>query len=186
MTLNEIGLKHHTDKAYAHHYLEFYEKNLPKKVKRILEIGVHNGASLKMWKEYYPDAEVIGIDTNKPINVEGCIVLQLDAKDVFALQNLGDFDIVIDDGSHNTLDQQIAYYALCKQAKVYIMEDLHTSFYKHYINSSATTVDILKALEKEGKIDIKFWSNTEDFSDSYTAIIKQKKVGKQNNGSTSI
>lgn len=68
MTLDEIGLKYNTDKSSrAHGYLDFYEKYFPKDLQgRILEIGVMDGYSLKMWNEYYSKAEIIGIDIKEP------------------------------------------------------------------------------------------------------------------------
>jgi hypothetical protein len=57
MKLKEIGEKYGTDKV-EHDYLDFYEKELPKQVGKLLEIGVLNGASLRMWKEYYTEAAI--------------------------------------------------------------------------------------------------------------------------------
>lgn len=170
MRLHQIGLKHATDKATYHQYCDFYEQELHGlNPKRILEIGVKDGASLRMWKEYYPEAEVIGIDITKPMQIEGCTVLQMDGTDVYALQELGKFDLIIDDGSHNTKDQQISFEYLfnhgLKRGGVYIIEDIHTSFYMQYINSKFTTYDLMK---DKGKL---FQRIPGDTSDSNTLLI---------------
>lgn len=171
LTLQDIGLYHYTDKAYAHKYCDFYEKNLPKKVNRLLEIGVKDGASLKMWRDYYEETEIVGIDINKPIEIPGCTVLQMDQCDILALKTLGDFDIIVDDGSHMTLHQQISFLTLfnnnLKEGGVYVMEDLHTSFYDSYINSKFTTYEFLKALDNH-KIE---WCRIPDKTDSLTMLI---------------
>ena len=75
MRLQEIGLKTGTDKS-AHtykniSYLDIYERYFNKiknDVKVFVEIGIFNGKSLKMWKEYFPNAIIYGIDIN-PINI---------------------------------------------------------------------------------------------------------------------
>ena len=48
------------------HYFEIYERHfrpyIDKKIK-VLEIGIWQGGSLKMWKEYFGDqAEIVGVD----------------------------------------------------------------------------------------------------------------------------
>ena len=66
ITLNELAVKYGTDKGPEDHmytdryslYLEQYrdiEFNL-------LEIGVFDGASVKMWKEYFPKANIVALD----------------------------------------------------------------------------------------------------------------------------
>ena len=175
MTLQEIGLKYGTDKAYAHHYCDFYEQFLPNPSQftgRILEIGIKDGASLRMWRDYYPSAkEIVGIDIEKPKPIFGCNVHQMDQCDVNALHQLGEFDIIIDDGSHMTLHQQISFnklfYTQLSRIGCYVMEDLHTSFYPAYINSKFTTYAVMKELMAE-KIE---WCRVEDKSDSLTAIL---------------
>jgi len=174
MTLQEIGLKHNTDKAYAHHYCDFYQENLPDRESkiRILEIGVKDGASLRMWREYYPNAEVVGIDINKSIKIEGCTVLQMDQCDQYALSLLGNFDIIIDDGSHMTLHQQLSFLQLfynnLNEKGIYIMEDVHTSFYPDYINSKINTYDFLAVISH---LKIKEWCRIPDKLDSLTMLI---------------
>jgi hypothetical protein len=59
-----------TDKNTLHSYLELYEKLLsPKKdtAKNVLEIGIgpvklQNGGSIKLWKDYFTNATVYGLD----------------------------------------------------------------------------------------------------------------------------
>ena len=60
--LHDLGIKYHTDKAYLHNFCNDYEKLLRKDVKTLWEIGILDGASLRMWSEYYPNAKIIGYD----------------------------------------------------------------------------------------------------------------------------
>ena len=61
--LNDMGLKYDADKSSRFHlYLDFYQLMLPDRnfKGRLLEIGVMDGLSMKMWREYYPNAEIVG------------------------------------------------------------------------------------------------------------------------------
>lgn len=175
MILQELGLKHNTDKATYHKYLDFYQKHLPKRTfaGRLLEIGVMDGGSMRMWREYYPKADIIGVDNAMQANlqIDGVGLVQLDATNPIELKELGMFDIIIDDGSHKTADQQASFehlfYNQLTPGGLYIIEDLHTSFMDSYINSDQTTVDYLKKLKK---IKITHFSNNE--KESMTCIIK--------------
>jgi hypothetical protein len=172
MTLHDLGIKHGTDKATHHKYCDFYEENLPKKIDRLLEIGVMDGASLKMWRAYYPDAEIIGVDIKRPQKIDGVKWLQIDATKE-AIKELGQFDVIIDDGSHMTADQQKSFELLfednLKEGGMYIMEDIHTSFMPSYVNSEETTHAFLKKRD-----DVTFYlRDKNNIADSFTAIIKK-------------
>ena len=167
MLLNDIGLKHGADKSSRfHHYLDFYQKQLPDREfsGRLLEIGVMDGLSMKMWAEYYPNAEIIGIDIKPdmpsymhnddwqvPKRVK---LITADGTKKADMQPLGKFDIIIDDGSHYWADQQksfeLLYYSQLNKGGIYILEDLWTSHIDFYANAKVNTIDYLKALEKKG------------------------------------
>lgn len=167
MLLNDIGLKYNADKSSRfHNYLDFYEKHLPDREfsGRLLEIGVMDGLSMRMWAEYYPKAEIIGIDIkpdmasymhNEHWQVpERVKLLTLDGTKKADMQPLGMFDIIIDDGSHYWAEQQksfeILYYSQLNKGGVYILEDLWTSHIEFYNNAKINTLDYLKKLEKKG------------------------------------
>jgi cyclopropane fatty-acyl-phospholipid synthase-like methyltransferase len=141
--LDNIGLKYGTDKASKNHnYLNFYERFLaPLRFVsgvRLLELGVFEGASVKMWEEYFPEAKIIGADNDraKLKYATARIVMeyadQSDVADLIRLsQAHGPFDVVIDDGSH-IWDHQIAslryLYPFVKTGGYYILEDIDTSY----------------------------------------------------------
>jgi len=153
--LEALAAKYGTDKL-EHGYIPFYEKHLPKEPKRILEIGVKEGRSLAMWAEYFPDAEIHGLDLfleNTQGNVWDYLVLQ-DAPliktslhsgnqcDWRVLEELRkyDFDVIIDDGSHNSRDQLMTFFGLFN-SKHYFIEDLHCcreGFYRQDLPYEAT------------------------------------------------
>lgn len=167
MLLNDIGLKYNADKSSRfHNYLDFYQKHLPDREfsGRLLEIGVMDGLSMRMWAEYYPNAEIVGIDIkpdmasymhNEHWQVpERVKLLTLDGTKKADMQPLGMFDIIIDDGSHYWSEQQksfeILYYSQLNKGGVYIIEDLWTSHIEFYNNAKINTLEYLKKLEKKG------------------------------------
>ncbi|MBF0265779.1 MAG: class I SAM-dependent methyltransferase, partial [Gammaproteobacteria bacterium] len=93
------------------HYFPIYEKHLsPWRNKSInfLEIGVSKGGSLQMWHRFFgPMATIVGIDLDpesKEAEEDGIHVRIGDQGSPEFLQQLidefGQFDIIIDDGSH--------------------------------------------------------------------------------------
>lgn len=163
--LNDIGLKYDADKSSRfHNYLDFYEKQLPDREfsGRLLEIGVMDGLSMKVWAEYYPKAEIVGIDIfdkehlyNGDWGVPDRVkLLQVNGTVEKPVRALGKFDIIIDDGSHFMHDQQrsfeLLYYSQLNKDGIYIIEDLWTSHIDYYQNAKITTIEYLKRLEKKG------------------------------------
>lgn len=134
MTLQDLALNYRTDKL-EHGYIPFYEKHLPHNPRKILEIGVKDGASIQMWHEYYPNAEVHGLDLFSEKSAREVwdqigsdkITLhtgnQIDWRILEQLRNY-DFDVIIDDGSHNSRDQMMTFFGLFN-GKHYFIEDLH-------------------------------------------------------------
>lgn len=193
MTLHEIGLKHGTDKATHHQFLDFYEQHighLRDEPVKLLEIGFFKGESIKMWLEYFPNAEVHCIDVDDYLlsfsdpRFSGYQISQENP----AIQKLFEnnyFDIIVDDGSHMTHHQMISLDYLWKKVKsggFYIMEDLHTSFMQGYIMSNPTTYEFLiegkfvsqyEPMRREFKEVLFFQRDPNTFQESLTSIIKK-------------
>ena len=117
------------DKGTLHSYIDVYERLLaPMRLhaQRILEIGVAQGHSLRMWREYFPHAEIIGVDC-EPCDVAGCIVIRGDATRRSTYLGVGNLDLVIDDGSHDIEQQVRAFNILAPHLGyhgVYVIEDV--------------------------------------------------------------
>jgi len=143
--LHEIGLRQNTDKATHHNFCHFYEAYLPD-AESILEIGVLDGASLRMWAEYFKTSRVTGWDIN-PIKME-YPVLKVDAHSRYEIKNSADhYDLIIDDGPHTMRSQHLLFGILFPYCKTYIIEDLHTSERADYQDGSPKTVDMLRELD---------------------------------------
>lgn len=161
-TLDEIGLRFGTDKSSQfHNYLNFYDSFMaPMREAPItlLEIGVFRGASLHMWREYFPNAKIVGVDIQPNAKQFESERVHVELADQSNLQHLaelsvkhGPFDIVIEDGSH-MWEHQIttlrALFPFVKNGGYYVVEDLQTNYgalqSKYRGVSSDTCVAFLK------------------------------------------
>ena len=68
-SLQQIGKKYSTDKSmhinFNKSYLDIYEtyfKDIRNQKLNILEIGVRNGNSIRVWEEYFPNSNIFGLD----------------------------------------------------------------------------------------------------------------------------
>lgn len=114
---------------------EFYDKLFtPRKTNctKLLEIGIQYGLSLLMWRDYFVNAEIYGIDVDychHVINSERIFPVFQNAysKSCLELFEPNSFDIVIDDGPH-TLESMIFfckyYFDLVKPGGIFIIEDI--------------------------------------------------------------
>lgn len=125
-------------------YLQYYDNLfLPLRDENInmLEIGVQNGGSLETWCSYFKNASLIlGCDIDpkcldlKFIDPRVNLVIG-DANISQTFDSIKDicteFDIVIDDGSHKSIDiinSFINYFPLLKSGGIYVIEDTHTLY----------------------------------------------------------
>jgi hypothetical protein len=133
--LCELAVKYRTDKCKPHNYTPFYyDLFKDMKVENLLEVGIGKRAgSLKMWEEFFPEASIYGIDRD-PVRIINrgrisCYVADQNYKN--ELQGVCDrigknFDIIIDDGSHEPDSQVCAMYLLkfLKKDGIYFIEDI--------------------------------------------------------------
>lgn len=128
------------------HYFEIYDRHFARYRGgdvRLLEIGVFQGGSLQMWKEYFgAGAHIWGIDINpacRSLEEERVHIRIGDQTDRAFLRSVADeigrIDIVIDDGGH-MMDQLVItfeeLFARVDAHGVYLAEDLCTSYWKRY------------------------------------------------------
>lgn len=135
------------------HFITAYEKHFAGlNPKRVLEIGVQGGGSLKIWEKMFPNAEIVGIDILEDCKKyeNGNIKVFIgDQHDVKFLETLGNFDIIIDDGGHYMTQQQVSLKTLMEQLNpggIYVIEDLHTSYWKQFKDIEHSTIEELKNL----------------------------------------
>ena len=148
MKLSEIYNKHNGKltfkwSSYIEKYEELFLKYKEKKV-NILEIGVQNGGTLEIYSKYFKECQnIIGVDINpKCQNLKysddriKVIIGNINDNEIKKqILNLPKFDIIIDDGSHSSQDiikTFILYYNHLNDDGIYIVEDLHCSYWKEH------------------------------------------------------
>lgn len=169
MSLERQFFKYKCDK-YFHKYHEVYEKyffKIKNNKLKILEIGISDGASLKVWSNYFKRSQIIGLDIKKinlkkkKINKKNIHVYKGSQTDVdflnFLIKKYKKFDIIIDDGSHKPSDVITSFKTLFHSLStngLYFVEDTQTS-YNHYFGGNAFDL-------KYAKTHMNFFKNLTD------------------------
>jgi cephalosporin hydroxylase len=143
MNLEQLINNNRTDKNTVHSYIPLYQELLKGKketAKNVLEVGIYNGGSIKLWSEFFTNATTYGIDIMSFDNVwdelknKNNIKLytSYDAYDehTFKLNFLDKgikFDFLLDDGPHS-LESMWAFIKLYSQVMtddgILIIEDV--------------------------------------------------------------
>ena len=143
MSLGEIVDNSRTDKNTVHSYLPLYQKLLINKketAKNVLEVGIHYGGSIKLWSDFFTNANVYGLDIMNINNVwesiknNEKIILHTSTdaynNDFFINHFLNKnirCDFMLDDGPH-TLESMIQFIKLYSQIMtddgILIVEDV--------------------------------------------------------------
>ena len=164
----------YTDKEHTHSYIEnFYEDNfLPYKDKEItlVEIGVADGESVRLWEHYFTSSKIYCLDidetkhafaeyVNKRDNIV-YIVGDSYNKDVYEL--IPECDIFIDDGPH-TLESQIQaieiYLPKVKTGGLFVIEDVQELSHLDILKEKAISIfpgyeyELIDIRESKGRYD---------------------------------
>ena len=128
----------HYFEIYDHHFSRFRGTDV-----HVVEFGVSQGGSLRMWKQYFgPNAKIYGIDINphcKKLEEEQVEIVIGDQADRGFLKSVAAriprIDVLIDDGGH-TMEQQIhtfeELFPRIHENGVYLCEDMHTSYWPEW------------------------------------------------------
>ena len=169
--LNLLAMVFATDKNGGHNYTQHYKKHFKKyRFKRIklFEIGVggyddphEGGASLRMWKKYFPFGKIFSLDIfdksalqEKRIKIYQGSQVNSEILSKITKEN-GEFDLIIDDGSHQNEHIIKSFQLLFPKLKdggIYVIEDIQTSYWKEMggdsnnLNNPATAMNFCKQL----------------------------------------
>ena len=204
MTLKELYDTHDgRESGKWEHYFEVYERYMERfkgKDVLLLELGICHGGSLQIWKKYLgSNAKIVVIDIySRTLYEEPQIQTfcgnQSDPNFLQeTLKKIGKPDIIIDDGSHMTMDVLNSFNILFPQLKnngVYIIEDTHTSYWHNFgggINSPLNAITVLSRYThdvnhthiKEPFTPYSREFKSMSFYDSMIVIEKQLNVAKQ-------
>ena len=146
-----------------HHYIPLYDRYFsPYKNRtpiRFLEIGVAQGGSLELWRKFFgPDAIIYGIDIDPScqkfngLAAQVRIGSQIDKEFLSSVVNeMGGVDIILDDGSHHMqlTPKSLEYlFPLLNDGGIYMIEDLHTSYWKGFGGGYRTKANFFSVLSK--------------------------------------
>ncbi|WP_018156590.1 CmcI family methyltransferase [Demetria terragena] len=193
-SLTELAVKHKTDKwSTRHRYTGHYERHLGylrNEQFTLLEIGIggyardgQGGASLRMWKEFFPNARIIGLDIEdksfaREDRIETVVGSQDDQEVLRRIAaSAPDLQVVIDDGSHvndHILATFNILFPLLPAGGHYMIEDTQTSYWPRYggtldPDAGGTSNGLARRLVH----DINYEEHTED---GYVPTYVQKNV----------
>lgn len=134
MSLRELSHGKATDKDTVHSYLDTYEslfRSRKDAVINIMEIGILDGGSIRLWRDYFQNATVTALDISPKYFYDSnrIRVFTGDAYTTDMITKLSDrvYDIIIDDGPHTLESMQYAaakYTSLLSKNGLFIIEDV--------------------------------------------------------------
>jgi len=153
-SLSTLAAKYGTDKwggPHMHQYTPHYQHHLGHLRNErftLLEIGIGGykqdkagGASLRMWKEFFPRAQIVGLDIEDKsfVNEDRIRAYQDSQTDARILKEIIDdadnLQVIIDDGSHrseHTLQTFAILFPQLPDGGHYIIEDTQTSYWSRW------------------------------------------------------
>ena len=164
-SLNDYAVEHGTDKREdMHNYVAIYEhifSPFRNEVFNFLEIGINRCRSHRMWKDYFPNATIYGIDNRKSCVVPHRkvkrmilnIVDQGDKQQLIEYANsTPQWRVIMDDGSHKSSHQKLTFEVLWDSLEpggYYIVEDTHTSFWDEFKDCEVSLVQRMLSMANE-------------------------------------
>lgn len=173
-----------TDKCPDRHgFIEIYDplfEPMRNDSVRFFEIGILTGLSHLMWRNYFQQGEIFGIDLRDYSRVaakEGIKTYVADQSNRGDLSRFidasgGDFDVILDDGGHAMHHQQVSLGYLFSEVKpggMFIIEDVHTSLPELYPDSAFivnetetnTTLMMLETFIRTGEVHSEYMTDQE-------------------------
>lgn len=156
--LSRIADIYKCEKYSLCNYTPFYDALFNKyrdKEFNLLEIGVSKGASMRMWRDYFRNANIFGIDTDtdclkhkgeriKIYNINQCDKPKLQE----LADNIGEMFIICDDGSHygqDIIDSLSVLHKYIPKGGFYVVEDILPE-YKKEVENFIDTLPLQKIL----------------------------------------
>jgi hypothetical protein len=150
VNINQIAGTYDTDKAdnaqYLRNYEEFFRSLLDKEI-RLLELGIHRGGSLLLWRDYFQKGLIVGLDINPVLlhDESGRIrTYQGMQQDTGLLDRIAretapeGFDVIIDDCSHIGMLSRVTFWHLfdlhLKSGGIYVIEDWGTGYWDTWVD----------------------------------------------------
>lgn len=139
LTLDELAIQHGTDKSTQYHgYSLIYDaifSCMRSEPVSLLEIGVYGGASLRMWRDYFPRGQITGIDIMHECGQHRGDRIRVEIADQRTYTTDETHDIIIDDGSHDPdhfLESFRRLWPSVRPGGYYCIEDLSVCGHPRY------------------------------------------------------
>lgn len=148
--LSELAIKYGTDKSPLwHNYTPTYWRwmcGTERETEVVVDIGVMNGASTRMWLDFFPKATIYAIDkdleafnrlsaTNHP-GLSRVVPLHGNESSEILWSSIPNaIDYVIDDGSHipeNQMSNFLLHFCKLLRGGLWIIEDTHCNFHVNF------------------------------------------------------
>jgi hypothetical protein len=148
--LAHIAAKYDTDKAVHTEYMRNYEHYfgaLREREVRLFELGIREGGSLYLWRDYFERGQIVGLDV-EAVQLEDASGrirtyqgMQQDTAllDRIARENAPEgFDIIIDDCAHIGVLARASFWHLfehhLKSGGLYVIEDWGTGYWDEWLD----------------------------------------------------
>jgi hypothetical protein len=170
MSLTELAEEFGSDKWGVHRYTPHYERHfgpLRDREMLVVELGIggyaregQGGASLRMWKWFFPRAQIVGVDIQDKsfVDEERITSFQGSQTDRKLMRRIvkqfGPPTIVIDDGSHRPAHVRKSFqilFPLLANGGLYVIEDIQTSYWPQWrgsldLDDPTTSMAMVKGL----------------------------------------
>lgn len=161
--LQKIGEAEHTDKAGTdHNYLnkyEFFLKKFEDNTFTFVELGVFKGSSIKMWRQFFKNAKVIGVDIDESCKQYARDDIEILIRDLGLDSSIEEIatlkpSVIVDDASHiwsHQINALLKLYPVLPSGGVYILEDISTSFFPAsacYADGKVSAYDVIEIISK--------------------------------------
>jgi len=151
-----------TDKIEPHGYFREYLKIAADigPFGNVCEVGVYEGESLRMWQGLFPLGTITGVDCNQAAIWPQGTVKVVKNQDDLSLAELGPFDLIVEDASHNGTLSKRTFEILWPQVApggYYVIEDWYVGFHglvptqyePEMISTMTSLLELLKTRDGE-------------------------------------
>lgn len=184
VSLDQLMRHYYLDKAlcrdyfhnYVHSYANMFEP-IRLQVRSVLEIGIgvkhmpdvkeyESGNSLRCWRDYFPNANIYGVDIDETTNMgdeDRIFTYTGDQYSAGDLQHVIDskkepyFDIIIDDGSHIMVHQVFSFEVLSPHLRndggMYIIEDVAPQYHQGFKDLSVFSEETRDIIRKNFHVE---------------------------------
>lgn len=158
MRSSQLPLAQYDSDKIANRYLERYDPILEPLIENnivLLELGVHKGGSLLLWRDYFPLGTIVGIDISLSKSfqpTERIHVFEGSQADHQFLSHVANetapdgFDIIIDDASHiGELTKNTFWHLFDNHLKpggLYVIEDWGTGYWDDWPDGRSFDLEV--------------------------------------------